>query len=52
MLITEGFTPEIVNAPNGFFRVSAMVCSDLATAELKRDSVSKKFPAAWISRKR
>ena len=52
MLIEEGFKPEIVTAPNGFFRVSAMVCSDLATAELKKDSIAKKFPSSWISRKR
>jgi hypothetical protein len=52
MLIEEGFTPEIVTAPNGFFRVSALVCSDMATAELKKDSLAKKFPASWISRKR
>lgn len=52
MLIEEGFAPEIVTAPNGFFRVSAMVCPDLATAELKKDSISRKFPASWISRKR
>jgi nucleoid DNA-binding protein len=52
MLIEEGFTPEIVTAPNGFFRVSAIVCSDMATAELKKDSLAKKFPASWISRKR
>lgn len=52
ILIEEGFTPEIVSAPNGFYRVSAMVCSDLATAEVKKDSISKKFPASWISRKR
>ena len=52
ILIGEGFTPEIVTAPNGFFRVSAMVCIDLATAELKKESISKKFPASWISRKK
>jgi nucleoid DNA-binding protein len=52
MLIEEGFTPEIVTAPNGFFRVSAMACSDLATAEMKKDSIAKKFPASWISRRR
>jgi nucleoid DNA-binding protein len=52
MLIAEGFTPEIVTAPNGFYRVSAMVCNDLSVAELKKDSISKKFPEAWISRKR
>ena len=26
MLKSEGFMPEIVIAPNGFYRVSAMVC--------------------------
>ena len=52
MLIEEGFTPEIVTAPNGFFRVSAMICNDLATAEMKKDSIAKKFPSSWISRRR
>jgi len=52
MLTREGFTAEIIDAPNGFFRVSAIVCNDLATAELKKDSISRKFPDAWISRKR
>jgi nucleoid DNA-binding protein len=52
ILIAEGFAPEILTAPNGFFRVSAIVCNDLATAELKKDSISNKFPEAWISRKR
>jgi nucleoid DNA-binding protein len=52
MLVEEGFTPEIVSAPNGFYRVSALVCSDLATAEVKKDSIAKKFPQSWISRKR
>ena len=52
ILIEEGFTPEIVTAPNGFFRVSAIVCSDLVTAEMKKDSIAKKFPQSWISRRR
>jgi nucleoid DNA-binding protein len=52
MLKHEGFTPEIVTAPNGFYRVSAMMCSDLNTALTKKDSISKKFPGSWISRKR
>jgi nucleoid DNA-binding protein len=52
MLIEEGFTPEILTASNGFFRVSAMVCSDLSTAELKKDSIAKKYPESWISRKK
>ena len=44
MLKEEGFTPEIVAAPNGFYRVCAMMCSDLNTALSKKDSISKKFP--------
>jgi nucleoid DNA-binding protein len=52
MLKEEGFTPEIVPASNGFFRVCAIACSDLNTALTKKDSVSKKFPDSWISRNR
>jgi len=48
----EGFVPEIVVAPNGFFRVSAIMCDDLKTALVKKDSISKRFPGSWISRKR
>jgi nucleoid DNA-binding protein len=47
----EGFTPELVAAPNGFFRVCAMACSDLKTAITKKDSIASQFPGAWISRK-
>ncbi len=52
MLREEGFTPEIVSATNGFFRVSAMECGDLSTALAKKDSIIKKFPGSWVSRKR
>jgi nucleoid DNA-binding protein/cell division protein FtsL len=52
MLKEEGFTPEIVAAANGFYRVSAMMCSDLNTALSKKDSIGKKFPGTWVSRKR
>jgi nucleoid DNA-binding protein len=52
MLKEEGFTPEIVAAPNGFYRVSAMMCSSFHSAKTSRDSISKKFPGSWISRKR
>lgn len=52
MLKEEGFTAEIVTAPNGFYRVCAMTCSDINTAEAKRDSISKKFKDTWISRKK
>ena len=51
MLKAEGFVPEIVEAPNGFYRVSAMVCSDLNTAKVRKDSISKKYPGTWVSRK-
>ena len=44
MLKAEGFTPEIVVAPNGFYRVSAMMCSDLNTAISKKDSIAQKIP--------
>ncbi|MCX6256080.1 MAG: SPOR domain-containing protein [Bacteroidia bacterium] len=52
MLKAEGFIPEIVPAPNGFYRVSAMMCSDLNAALSKKDSISKKFPGTWVSRKK
>jgi nucleoid DNA-binding protein len=52
LLKEEGFTPEIVTAPNGFYRVSAMLCNDMKIAVSKKDSIAKKFPGAWISRKK
>jgi nucleoid DNA-binding protein len=48
----DGYTAEIHAAPNGFYRVSAMVCPDLNTAVTKKDSISKKYPETWVSRKR
>ena len=52
ILRSEGFIPEIVSAPNGFYRVCAMMCTDMNTALSKKDSIIKKFPGTWISRKR
>ncbi len=52
MLKKEGFTPEIITAANGFYRVCAMACSDLNTAVTKKDSIAEKFPGTWISRKK
>lgn len=52
MLRSDGFIPEIVSAPNGFYRVCAMMCTDMNTALSKKDSIIKKFPGTWISRKR
>jgi nucleoid DNA-binding protein len=51
-LKAQGFTPEIVVAPNGFFRVCALACSDMNTALSKKDSIAAEFPGAWISKKK
>jgi nucleoid DNA-binding protein len=50
MLRKEGFTPEILNAPNGFYRVSAMKCSDMNKALGSKDSIGKKFPGSWVKK--
>jgi hypothetical protein len=50
-LKAEGFDPEMVQAANGFFRIYAMSCSDLVTAVYKKDSLSKKFPGSWVSKR-
>jgi len=50
ILRAEGFTPEIKQASNGFFRVTAARCKDLETAITTRDSITGKFPGAWITR--
>lgn len=50
-LKTDGFNPEMYQAPNGFFRVTATTCSTIETAISLRDSISKKFPGAWISKR-
>lgn len=52
MLRAEGFAPEIVPASNGFFRVCAIACDNLNTAMIKKDSITKKFPGSWVSRRR
>lgn len=51
MLREEGFSPEIVTADNGFFRVCAVRCNDITSAITRKDSITKKFPGTWISRK-
>ena len=43
ILKEEGFTPEIVAAPNGFYRVCAIACTDLNTAVFKKDSIVKEI---------
>jgi hypothetical protein len=48
----EGFTPEVVTADNGFYRVCALTCNDMNAAVSGKDSISDKFPGSWISRKK
>ena len=50
MLEEDGYSPELINGPNGFFRVSAMKCSSLAEAAMKKDSIGKKYPGTWVTR--
>lgn len=51
-LQAEGFNPEVIQGGNGFYRVCALACPDLATAVAKKDSIIEKFPGSWISRKK
>jgi hypothetical protein len=50
-LRADGFNPEINQASNGFYRVIATICSDMETALATRDTILKKFPGTWISKK-
>jgi len=52
MLMEAGLDPEIIPSTGGFFRVSALTCPDLATAESEKESLSGKFPGSWIHRKK
>jgi len=47
-LIAKGFTPEIIPASNGFYRVSAVGCPDIETARLRKNNMLSMFPEAWI----
>jgi hypothetical protein len=49
-LTDEGYSPEIMAAPNGFYRVSALKCSNLEQAIQKKDSVGKKYSGTWITK--
>ena len=50
MLENDGFNPELMSGPNGFYRVSAMKCSDLSEAIRKKDSIGNKYPGTWVAR--
>ncbi|MCU0362980.1 MAG: SPOR domain-containing protein [Bacteroidales bacterium] len=46
----RGFDPEVTEAPNGFYRVSALKCSDIITARNKKDSIGQSYPQSWINK--
>jgi len=48
-LKTEGYEPEMKKASNGFIRVTAMTCNSKEQAVQTRDSISGKFPGAWVT---
>jgi nucleoid DNA-binding protein len=49
-LESEGYRSELMKGPNGFYRVSAMRCSNLTEAVNIKDSIGKKYQGTWIAR--
>jgi nucleoid DNA-binding protein len=49
-LESEGYKPEIIKGPNGFYRVSATRCSSIAEASNIIDSIGKNYPGTWVTR--
>ena len=49
-LADEGYSPELISGPNGFFRVSALKCSNLDAAIQKKDNIGKKYSGSWITK--
>jgi len=48
ILRSEGYSAEVISAPNGFFRVSAICCNDLDEALINREILLKKYPGTWV----
>jgi nucleoid DNA-binding protein len=48
ILESEGYKPELMKGPNGFFRVGAMKCASLTQAINVKDSIIKKHPETWV----
>jgi nucleoid DNA-binding protein len=44
----KGYNPQIVEAPNGFYRVSANSFSDLDQASIEKEKIAVDFPGTWI----
>lgn len=45
-----GFKPELLDGPNGFFRVSLAKCSGINEAVRIKDSIGNKYPETWVVR--
>jgi nucleoid DNA-binding protein len=50
MLRKNGYDPEIISGPNGFYRVSAVSCSSLGSAIEKRNAITESFPGSWVKK--
>jgi nucleoid DNA-binding protein len=50
ILESEGYKPELMKGPNGFFRVSAIRCATLAEAVRTKDSISQRHSGTWVVR--
>ena len=50
MLKESGIEAEIVEASNGFYRVSAGSFNDLGTATATKNSLNNDFPGSWINK--
>ena len=51
-LIEKGYLPKLVEASNGFFRVSAVTVNDLNTALSLKETIEKEFPGTWIHKEK
>jgi nucleoid DNA-binding protein len=49
-LSEEGYTPELIKGPHGFYRVSAIQCKSLTEAVGKKDSIGRKYAGTWVAR--
>jgi len=47
-LAGEGYSAEIIQGANGFYRVSALRCKSLSEAESVKNSMEARYPGAWI----
>lgn len=49
-LSEKGYDPQIIEAPNGFFRVCAVSFNDLTIASAEKAKIMEDFPGTWIQK--